>query len=97
MVKMSVELHNVEGTEAAMGWAGSHTIVVDRPDGKAGGMGLGFNGGELLALALGGCFCNDLRYVASEMNARLDRVAVTVTIELDVIHSSPRPQHWMCR
>ena len=83
MVKMSVELHNVEGTEAAMGWAGSHTIVVDRPDGKAGGMGLGFNGGELLALALGGCFCNDLRYVASEMNVSLDRVAVTVTIELD--------------
>jgi hypothetical protein len=33
-----------------MGWAGGHTIIVDRPEGKAGGMGLGFNGGQLLAL-----------------------------------------------
>ena len=37
MVSMTVELRNVEGTEAAMGWAGDHTIVVDRPPGKAGG------------------------------------------------------------
>ena len=54
MVSMTVELRNVEGTEAAMGWAGGHTIVVDRPPGKAGGRGLGFNGAELLALAIGG-------------------------------------------
>ena len=67
MVSMTVELRNVEGTEAAMGWAGGHTIVVDRPEGKAGGLGLGFNGAQLLALAIGGCFCNDLRYVADEM------------------------------
>ncbi|RDJ11455.1 hypothetical protein B5K06_14350 [Rhizobium grahamii] len=44
-----MELRNVEGTQAALGWAGSHTIVVDRPDGKAGGQGLGFNGAQLLA------------------------------------------------
>ncbi len=83
MVTIAVELHNVEGTQAAMGWAGSHTIVVDRPEGKAGGMGLGFNGGQLLALALGGCFCNDLRYVSSEMNVQLDNISVNVVIELD--------------
>ena len=40
MVSMTVELRNVEGTEAAMGWAGGHTIIVDRPPGKAGGLGL---------------------------------------------------------
>ncbi len=83
MVSMTVELRNVEGTEAAMGWAGSHTIVVDRPDGKAGGKGLGFNGGQLLALALGGCFCNDLRYAAHELGVELGRIAVSVTIDLD--------------
>ncbi|NGN41242.1 OsmC family peroxiredoxin [Mesorhizobium sp. CGMCC 1.15528] len=83
MASMTVELRNVEGTEAAMGWAGSHTIVVDRPEGKAGGKGLGFNGGQLLALALGGCFCNDLRYAAHELGVRLGSIAVSVTIDLD--------------
>lgn len=83
MVSMIVELRNVEGTEAAMGWAGAHTIVVDRPDGKAGGRGLGFNGGQLLALAIGGCFCNDLRYVAHEVGAQLGGIAVSVALELD--------------
>ena len=83
MVSMTVELRNVEGTEAAMGWAGGHTIVVDRPDGKAGGLGLGFNGAQLLALTLGGCFCNDLRYVADEMGIELGKIAVSVTVELE--------------
>lgn len=83
MVSMSVELRTVEGTEAALGWAGGHTIVVDRPDGKAGGLGLGFNGAQLLALAIGGCFCNDLRYVAHEQGVRLGKIAVDVTVELE--------------
>jgi organic hydroperoxide reductase OsmC/OhrA len=82
MVAVAVELRNVEGTEAAMGWAGGHTIVVDRPEGKAGGAGLGFNGAQLLALALGGCFCNDLRYASHEIGVPLGRIAVTVTVEL---------------
>ena len=47
MVSMTVELRNIEDTQAAMGWAGGHTIIVDRAEGKAGGMGLGFNGGQL--------------------------------------------------
>jgi organic hydroperoxide reductase OsmC/OhrA len=83
MPSITVELRNVEGTEAAMGWAGGHTIVVDRPEGKAGGQGLGFNGGQLLALAIGGCFCNDLRYVAHDMGVGLGKIAVSVTIELE--------------
>lgn len=83
MVSMTVELRNVEGTEAAMGWAGGHTIVVDRPEGKAGGMGLGFNGGQLLGLAIGGCFCNDLRYAAAETETKLGRIAVTVVLNLE--------------
>lgn len=83
MVAMSVELRNIAGTEAALGWAGGHTIVVDRADGVAGGKGIGFNGGQLLALAIGGCFCNDLRYVAHDMGAQISEISVTVTVELD--------------
>src|SRR5262249_31058219 len=62
MSSVTVELRNVAGTVAPLGWAGAHTIVVDRPEGRAGGRGLGFNGAQLLALSIGGCFCNDLRY-----------------------------------
>jgi organic hydroperoxide reductase OsmC/OhrA len=82
MAQMTVELRNIAGTEAALGWAGAHTLVVDRPDGKAGGKGLGFNGGELLALAIGGCFCNDLLYVAHARGMALAGIAVKVTLDL---------------
>jgi len=83
MTPVTVQLRNVAGTEAAVGWAGSHTLVVDRPDGRAGGLGLGFNGAQMLALAIGGCFCNDLRYVAHEMNVALVTIAVSVTVEME--------------
>jgi organic hydroperoxide reductase OsmC/OhrA len=46
-------------------------------------MGLGFNGAQLLGLALGGCFCNDLRYVAERMGVRLGTIAATVTVTLE--------------
>lgn len=55
---------------------------MDRPAGKAGGQGLGFNGGEILALAIGGCLCNDLRYVAHARGLRIDALAVTTTLRL---------------
>ena len=83
MVTATVDLNSVPGTEAAMGWAGGHTVVVDRPEGRAGGKGLGFNGAQLLGLALGGCFCNDLRYAAHELGVELSNIAVSVTVELD--------------
>lgn len=82
MPTTTVELRSIAGTDAAMGWAGGHTVVVDRPDGKAGGKGLGFNGAELLGLAIGGCFANDLRYTAEAMGVALDSIALTVTVTL---------------
>jgi organic hydroperoxide reductase OsmC/OhrA len=82
MQEVKVSLRNIPGTRAATGWAGSHTLVVDRPEGKAGGMGLGFNGAELLALSLGGCFCNDLRHAAERLGTDLSRVEVDVKLTL---------------
>lgn len=83
MPSVTVELRNIAGTEAALGWAGAHTLVVDRPDGRAGGLGLGFNGAELLGLTIGGCFCNDLRYIAHDRGVSVGRIAATVTVELE--------------
>ena len=83
MPTMSVQLRSIAETQAAVGWADGHTIVVDRPDGKAGGMGLGLNGGQLLGLAIGGCFCNDLHYVAYDMGVRLASIAVDVSVTFE--------------
>jgi len=83
MTSMTVQLRSLPDTEAAVGWAGAHTVVVDRPEGKAGGKGLGFNGGQLLGLAIGGCFCNDLHYVAHEMGLRLTSIEVDVTVSFE--------------
>ncbi len=44
-------------------------------------MGLGFNGGELLALAVGGCFCNDVQALADEMGVTVADLEVTVSID----------------
>jgi organic hydroperoxide reductase OsmC/OhrA len=83
MVVSAVELRNIAGTEAALGWAGSHTVVVDRPDGKAGGRGLGFNGAQLLGLAIGGCYCNDLRYIAHDLGREIGAISVRVALALE--------------
>ncbi len=83
MAEATVELRNVEGTEAALGWSAGHTIVVDRTEGTAGGKGLGFNGAQLLAFSIGGCFCNDLRYVAHAMDVALGAIAVSVTVQME--------------
>ena len=54
-----VETRSVDGGPTALGWAGSVSVVVDRPV-AAGGRGLGFNGGQLLDLAVAGCISSDL-------------------------------------
>ena len=82
MTEVRVSLRSIPDTAAAVGWAGRHSLVVDRPDGVARGSGLGFNGGELLALAIGGCFCNDLHYVAATEGVELTNLTVDVALEL---------------
>lgn len=83
MGSTTVEYRMLPGTRAAVGRSGRHTVIADRPEGKAGGMGLGFNGGELLALAVGGCFCNDMQALADQMGVFVADLAVTVTIDFD--------------
>ena len=82
MPEIAVTLRSIPDTAAAAGWAGPHSLMVDRPPEVARGSGLGFNGGQLLALAIGGCFCNDLHYVATARGVELTNVAVDVTLEL---------------
>jgi uncharacterized OsmC-like protein len=73
-----VETRTVDGGSTAVGAAGPYTLVVDRPT-RAGGGGLGFNGGQLLYLAVAGCVSNDLFREADAAGIALDRVVVRVT------------------
>ncbi len=77
------ELSAVGGTGAGLGRsANGHTLVADRPAGIAGGSGLGFNGGELLAASLGGCFWNDLHYAAQDAASGFHVESVDVRVDL---------------
>ncbi len=71
-----VETRNVDGQATAIGSAGPFTLVVDRPI-DAGGGGLGFDGGQLLYLAVAGCVSNDLFREAAAEGVTLSRVRVT--------------------
>jgi uncharacterized OsmC-like protein len=73
----SGETRTVAGQVTALGSAGSFTLVVDRPV-EAGGGGKGFNGGQLLYLAVAGCISNDLFREAPRPGVQLDSVRVTV-------------------
>jgi len=72
-----VETRSLEGAPTAVGSAGAFTLVVDRPV-EAGGGGLGFNGGELLYLAVAGCISNDLFREAAAAGIGLRAVRVRV-------------------
>jgi uncharacterized OsmC-like protein len=72
-----VETRTVAGRPAAVGRAGPYTLVVDRPA-DGGGDGIGFNGGQLLYLAIAGCVSNDLYREAPVFGIALDQVRVRV-------------------
>jgi putative redox protein len=76
-MNFEVRTDNLAGTATALGWARGHTVVIDRPA-DGGGQDLGFNGAELLHLAVAGCVSNDLFREARAQGLRLTRVAVTV-------------------
>jgi organic hydroperoxide reductase OsmC/OhrA len=83
MTKVEATFRTIPGTQAAEGRTGDNAVVVDRPAGVAGGAGAGMNGGQLLALAIGGCLANDVRYVAAVRNDTIDDVQIDVSVEID--------------
>jgi organic hydroperoxide reductase OsmC/OhrA len=77
MSGFDVEMVTVDGGPTALGSAGPITLVADRPA-AAGGRGLGFNGGQLLNLAVAACISNDLYREAAAKGLTVTRVAVRV-------------------
>jgi organic hydroperoxide reductase OsmC/OhrA len=82
-MQLEVSFRQIAETGAALGRAGSKTVVADRPAGKAGGLGLGLSGGELQALALGAGYCNQLRFSADQLSMEITDLAVDVRLQVD--------------
>jgi hypothetical protein len=79
---VALRFHGLLGSQAGLARSGRHMLIADRPEGLAGGQGLGFNGAEFLSAALGGCFWNDLHYAAAALGHTLSAVEVAVEITL---------------
>jgi uncharacterized OsmC-like protein len=77
MAQNSIHVRTIEGASAAVGWSGPRTVTIDRSE-SVGGLGIGFNGGELLLLALGACYTNDLYREAAKRDMTLKSVRVDV-------------------
>lgn len=74
---IEVETQNLDGRVTSLGTAEQFTLVVDRPT-EGGGGGLGFNGGQLLYLAVAGCISSDLFRDARAAGIELSSVRVKV-------------------
>jgi organic hydroperoxide reductase OsmC/OhrA len=81
MLELEARYRRLPGTRAAVGQAGNHCVIADRPQGRAGGGGGGFNGGQLLALSLGACYCNDLQYAAEALGVEIADLDIEVLID----------------
>jgi hypothetical protein len=77
------------------GSSGSRTVIIDRCT-EAGGLGLGFNGGELLLLAIGGCFSNDLYREAPKFGVQISSVHIEVVLRVGRRASSCSKRHSLC-
>ena len=77
MPQTTIHLKTIQGATAAVGWSGPHTVLIDRSK-EAGGMGIGFNGGEMLFLAIGGCYVNDIYREAAKRGIEVKSVEVSV-------------------
>jgi uncharacterized OsmC-like protein len=87
---MTVHVRSAHEGSFSVGWTGQHSLVIDRGPAD-GGQGMGFSGGQLLLLALGACYAND---VFREAAAReLVVLGVRVVVECDWAGDPPRAQN----
>jgi putative redox protein len=78
---ISGAVHQV-GPSSGRGTVRSHNVLIDRPTDK-GGADRGPMGGELLLLALGGCFMSNLLAAIRARDAAVSDVRVTVDATVD--------------
>jgi uncharacterized OsmC-like protein len=80
MPQTTVEIRSLADHSLAVGSSGARTVTIDRSV-EAGGLGLGFNGGELLLLAIGGCYSNDIFREADKRGMKVSSVQVKASAD----------------
>lgn len=81
-MRVEVSMASLRDSSTAIGSAGPFTLIADRPT-EAGGGGLGFNGGQLLNLAVAGCISNDIYREAAKRGIAIHEVRVKVVSEYE--------------
>jgi putative redox protein len=77
MSQMTVHVRSAHEGSFSVGWTGQHSLVIDRGP-EDSGQGMGFNGGQLMLLALGACFANDVYREADKRGIEVHGVRVVV-------------------
>ena len=78
MAATTIQVRTISGIQSGTGWSGQQPVVVGR-SAAVGGDGLGYSGGELLALAVGACFYNNLYFAADKRKIHIHRAEVEVS------------------
>lgn len=78
MAETKAFIRTISGMQSAVGWVGNQTITIGRPEG-VGGDGLGYSGGQVLVLAVGTCFYNNLYYAADERGIKIQSAELEIT------------------
>lgn len=87
MSQMTVHVRSAHEGSFSVGWTGQHSLVIDRGP-EDGGQGMGFNGGQLMLLALGACYTNDVFREADQRGIEVH--GVRVVVECDWEGDPPR-------
>ena len=75
MAQTTVHIRSVHDANFSVGWAGKHSLTIDRPEHEA-GSGFGFTGADLLLMAIGACYANDLQCEAERRGIDLHGIRV---------------------
>lgn len=81
MPRLSVEVRQMDDMPTSEGLVRGHRVLIDRPVEK-GGADRGPLGGEMLLIALGGCYMSNLIAAAKARDLRVDDMKVAVQGEL---------------
>ena len=76
----SIHIRTLPDTTAALGWTHGRSVTIDRAA-DFGERNVGFNGTELLCLAVGACYTNEIFLEAGRRGIRMGSVHVDVSAD----------------
>lgn len=83
MARITVNIRAGDGIESSIEGIGAGRIIAEKSPRSGSPTGMGFGGGEMLCLAVGACFFNNLQREAASQGIRLESVEVEVSAEWD--------------